>query len=76
MAAAYATDPLVAAVAGTVTFGIAAETAAGRQHVRGPGSFVPAFLDELYGIRKATARGELGWLALAKISVVDVEEEQ
>ncbi|GAB0133224.1 hypothetical protein EsDP_00001636 [Epichloe bromicola] len=76
MAAAYDTDPLVAAVAGTVMFGIAAETAAGRQHVRGPGSFVPAFLDELYGIRKATARGELGWLALAKIAVVDVEEEQ
>jgi thiamine-phosphate diphosphorylase/hydroxyethylthiazole kinase len=76
MAAAYEQDPLVAAVAGTVMFGIAAEMAAQRQHVRGPGSFVPTFLDELFGIKKATREGDLSWLQLAKIAVVDVEDEK
>lgn len=73
MAAAHDTDPLLAAVAGTVMFGIAAERAAARGHVRGPGSFVPAFLDELFGIREETARGNTEWLAMAKVSVVHVE---
>jgi thiamine-phosphate diphosphorylase/hydroxyethylthiazole kinase len=79
MAAAWdqagSSDFLVAAVAGAVMFGVAAEVAAGREHVRGPGSFVPAFLDELYAIRSATARGDLGWLDMAKMEVVDVEDE-
>lgn len=75
MVAAYEEDPLVAAVAGTVMFGVAAEMAAERQDVRGPGSFVPAFLDELYGIRRATGKGDLRWLVLAKLGAVDVAEE-
>ncbi|KAK2600297.1 thiamine biosynthetic bifunctional enzyme [Conoideocrella luteorostrata] len=75
MVAAYEADPLLAAVAGTVMFGVAAEMAAERQDVKGPGSFVPAFLDELYGIRKATARGDLRWSVLAKIAAVHVVDE-
>ncbi|KAG6012671.1 hypothetical protein E4U54_007366, partial [Claviceps lovelessii] len=74
MAAAHEADALVAAVAGTVMFGVAAERAAGRSHVRGPGSFVPAFLDELYGIRTETAQGNVQWLAMAKVAVVEGEE--
>ncbi|KND94918.1 Thiamine-phosphate synthase [Tolypocladium ophioglossoides CBS 100239] len=75
MVAAYAPDPLAAAVAGTVMFGVAAEMAAARSDVRGPGTFVPAFIDELYGIRRATAEGDLRWLAMAKVQAVEVEDE-
>ncbi|KAG5925199.1 hypothetical protein E4U42_004451 [Claviceps africana] len=75
MVAAHEEDALVAAVAGTVLFGLAAERAAARSHVRGPGSFVPAFLDELYGIRTETARGNVEWLASAKVAVVEVKQE-
>ncbi|KIE02907.1 Hydroxyethylthiazole kinase, partial [Metarhizium majus ARSEF 297] len=76
MAAAYEQDALVATVAGTVMFGLAAEMAAQRDHVRGPGSFVPAFLDELFGIRKATMQGDSTWLALAKVAAVDVADDE
>lgn len=75
MVAAYAADPLAAAVAGTVMFGVAAEMAAARGEVRGPGTFVPAFIDELYGIRTATAEGDLRWLAAANVQVVEVDDE-
>ncbi|KJK77522.1 hypothetical protein H634G_07261 [Metarhizium anisopliae BRIP 53293] len=76
MVAAYEQDALVATVAGTVMFGLAAEMAAQRDHVRGPGSFVPAFLDELFGIRKATMQGDSTWLALAKVAAVDVADDE
>ncbi|PNY28753.1 Thiamine-phosphate synthase, partial [Tolypocladium capitatum] len=75
MVAAYGADPLAAAVAGTVVFGVAAEMAAARSEVRGPGTFVPAFIDELYGIRRATAEGDLRWLAMAKVQAVEVDDE-
>lgn len=42
---------------------LASENAASREHVRGPGSFVPTFLDELYLIREASLRGDQGWLS-------------
>lgn len=76
MAAAWRDDPLLAAVAGTVMFGVAAEMAAGRSEVRGPGTFVPAFLDELYLVRKATAEGDLRWLTMAKVKLVEVTDEE
>lgn len=75
MVAAYPEDPLVAAVAGTALFGVAAEMAAEREEVRGPGTFVPAFLDELYLVRKATAAGDMRWLALVKVQALEVEDE-
>lgn len=42
---------------------IAAENAASKEYVRGPGSFVPAFLDELYAIRQAALSGDDSWIA-------------
>ena len=72
--AAWPGDPLLAAAAGVVMFGVAAEMAAGRAEVRGPGTFVPAFIDELYAIRVATAGGDLRWLTMAKVAVVEVED--
>lgn len=75
MVAAYPDDTLLAAVAGATMFGIAAQYAVERDDVRGPGTFVPAFLDELYAIKKSTAEGDLRWLALAKVQSVRVEED-
>ncbi|KAI0476898.1 Hydroxyethylthiazole kinase family-domain-containing protein [Xylaria cf. heliscus] len=67
MVAAWHHDTLAATIAGLVHYNIAAELAAERPDVKGPGTFVPAFLDELYQIRVATTRGDLGWLARAKV---------
>ncbi|KAK4106556.1 TMP-TENI-domain-containing protein [Parathielavia hyrcaniae] len=61
-------DRLAAVTAAILHFEIAAELAAARPEVRGPGTFVPAFLDELYRIRLATASNDLSWLARAKVS--------
>lgn len=70
--AAFPSDPLLAAVAATVMYGVAAEMAAARPEVRGPGSFVPTFLDELYAIRKSTAAGDLRWTTMAKVEAISV----
>jgi thiamine-phosphate diphosphorylase/hydroxyethylthiazole kinase len=59
--AAHRSDKLVAVLSGLLMFEIAAENAAAKEYVRGPGSFVPAFLDELYAIRMAAGKGEDGW---------------
>lgn len=75
MVAAYPDDALLATVAGAAVFGIAAQYAVERDDVRGPGTFVPAFLDELYAIREATAKGDLQWLKLAKVERVLVTDE-
>ena len=66
-------DALVAAAAGVAVFGIAAEVAARRDDVRGPGTFVPAFLDELYAVRRATAGGDWRWASMVKIEAVEPE---
>lgn len=62
-------DRLAAVVAGILLFEIAAETAASKNSVEGPGSFVPAFLDALYRIRTATAAGDVSWLDGEKITL-------
>ncbi|KAM0334123.1 hypothetical protein ACHAQA_001143 [Verticillium albo-atrum] len=64
-------DRLAAVVAGLLHYEIAAERAAGRGDVQGPGTFVPAFLDELARIRQMTVDGDLAWLGAAKVAVVD-----
>lgn len=69
--AAFPSDPLVAAVAATVMYGMAAEKAALREDVRGPGTFVPAFIDELYGMRTTAASGALGWMADARVKAIE-----
>jgi thiamine-phosphate diphosphorylase/hydroxyethylthiazole kinase len=75
MVAAFRSDVLVAALAGLVLFEIAAERAAVRDDVRGPGTFVPAFIDELSAVRKETAGGNVAWLAKAKIEALEVVDE-
>jgi thiamine-phosphate diphosphorylase/hydroxyethylthiazole kinase len=65
--AVYKEDKLLAALAGILVFEIAAEKAAVRDDVRGPGTFVPAFLDELYAIKSNALNGDTKWLHAAKI---------
>ncbi|EFQ86284.1 hypothetical protein PTT_18545 [Pyrenophora teres f. teres 0-1] len=55
--AANPADKLIAAVAGLLQFEIAAERAAGRETVKGPGTFVPVFLDELWGFGEGVVKG-------------------
>ena len=54
-------DTLLAALAGILMYETAAERAAQRPDVQGPGTFVPAFLDELYGIKMAAGKGDDSW---------------
>ncbi|OJK03531.1 hypothetical protein ASPACDRAFT_111336 [Aspergillus aculeatus ATCC 16872] len=61
--AANPKDKLLAVLAGLLMYEIAAENAAAREDVRGPGSFVPAFLDELYAIRQAASKGNDSWFS-------------
>ncbi|KAJ2156155.1 thiamine biosynthetic bifunctional enzyme [Coemansia sp. RSA 552] len=42
--------PLVGALAGAIAINIAAEHAAARSDVKGPGTFRPAFIDEMYSL--------------------------
>lgn len=51
---------------------IAAENAASKEYVRGPGSFVPAFLDELNAIRQTALKGDDSWIA-GRAKVVTVQ---
>ncbi|KAI1335756.1 TMP-TENI-domain-containing protein [Xylariaceae sp. FL0016] len=68
--AAYPHDQLAATLAALLSYNIAAELTAERPDVRGPGTFVPAFLDELARVRSMTVSGDLGWLQRARLSVV------
>lgn len=68
--AAHRNDKLAATISAILQYGIAAELAAERPDVKGPGTFVPAFIDELYNVRKATVKGDMEWLKRAKVTVV------
>lgn len=70
-ACADGADRLLFVVAGILLFEIAAEQAAAKGSVEGPGTFVPAFLDSLYRIRTGTAAGDWEWLSAEKVSMVE-----
>ncbi|KAL2047137.1 hypothetical protein N7G274_001156 [Stereocaulon virgatum] len=65
--AVHKEDRLLAALAGILMFEIAAEQAAARDDVKGPGTFVPAFLDQLYHISADASEDNSGWLKAAKL---------
>jgi thiamine-phosphate diphosphorylase/hydroxyethylthiazole kinase len=65
--AAHRNDKFMAILTGILMFEIAAERASKREEVRGPGTFVSAFLDELYAMREGEA-GE--WWVDAKVKEV------
>jgi thiamine-phosphate diphosphorylase / hydroxyethylthiazole kinase len=56
-------DMLLATAAGTLALTIAAQQAANREEVRGPGTFLPALIDELAVLTAETV------LKMAKIEV-------
>lgn len=62
-------DKLLAALAGILMYEIAAELAVEREDVKGPGTFVPAFLDELHRIRVTTDKGENTWISRSKVEL-------
>jgi thiamine-phosphate diphosphorylase/hydroxyethylthiazole kinase len=64
-------DKLLAAITGILMYEIAAERAAKKESVKGPGTFVPAFIDELYAIRQESAAGNGDWAKAAKIESAD-----
>ncbi|OCK77099.1 TMP-TENI-domain-containing protein [Lepidopterella palustris CBS 459.81] len=79
--AAWREDRLMAVLAGILLFKIAGQRAGDREDVKGPGTFVPAFLDELYLARKEVVEmyegvGQFGgkgypeWLERARVEVV------
>jgi thiamine-phosphate diphosphorylase/hydroxyethylthiazole kinase len=68
--AASPADKLYAAIAGILHYEIAAEYAAGREDVKGPGTFVPAFLDELYARGVAIAEGTAEWKERARVECI------
>lgn len=53
-------------------FEIAAEHAALREDVKGPGTFLVAFIDELSIVAKQTATGDITWLKASKIQKLEV----
>ena len=67
---------LLATLAATVTFGLAAENAILRDDVKGPGTFLPAFIDELYHIQQNAQNGHLDWTNSIKLQVLGVDSDQ
>ena len=65
--AVHKEDKLLAALAGILMFEIAAEQAAKREDVKGPGTFVPAFLDQLSAIAVSASQDNADWLEAANL---------
>ncbi|KAF2100524.1 TMP-TENI-domain-containing protein [Rhizodiscina lignyota] len=65
--AVHKEDTLMAVLAAMLHFEIAAERAAARDEVRGPGTFVPAWLDELHLIKQSSLKGDEEWVREAKV---------
>ncbi|KAF2804024.1 TMP-TENI-domain-containing protein [Mytilinidion resinicola] len=63
-------DKFGATVAGIVLFGVAAGRVGETHHVHGPGTFVPAFLDQLYLASKDIAGKDETWKKLVEIRAV------
>lgn len=70
MLAVYREDKLIATIAGLLHYEIAAEIAAMREDVRGPGTFVPALIDELHRISNDALNNNVSWLSRARIELI------
>ncbi len=70
--ATHREDKFLAALAGILMYEIAAEQAEKRTEVKGPGTFVPAFLDCLFFVHKQASIGMEEWLRAAKVREMDV----
>ena len=70
--AVYKGDKLLAALTGILMYEIAAEQAGKREDVKGPGTFVPAFLDQLYNIAQSAAKDDAEWLQAANVEKLSI----
>jgi thiamine-phosphate diphosphorylase/hydroxyethylthiazole kinase len=70
--AAVCKDNVVATTAALLVYTIAAERAAARPEVRGPGTFVPALIDEIYLVVEETLNGDNSWLGAAQIKAISL----
>lgn len=71
--AAYRDNKLLAVLAGLLMYEIAAENAAAKDTVNGPGTFLPAFLDEIHFIWQKASEGDFKWAqGRAKIEEVQL----
>lgn len=70
--AVHRDDKLVAAIAGLLYYEIAAEIAASRNDVFGPGTFVAALIDEIFRIGDNVME-EVEWLSKAKVEKVKMK---
>jgi thiamine-phosphate diphosphorylase/hydroxyethylthiazole kinase len=60
-------DKLVATVAAILLYTIAAELAAAEEHVHGPGSFLPEWIDQLYTLSRESTEGKATWRYRARV---------
>lgn len=68
--AAAATDtPFAASLGALLLYTIAAEKAALRNDVQGPGTFVPALLDEIYKISNMSSMGNMSWADRGSLAI-------
>nr|POF17104.1 putative thiamine biosynthetic bifunctional enzyme [Quercus suber] len=63
-------NKLLAALSAILMYEIAAERAARRAEVRGPGTFIPAFIDELFLIRQESLQEDDRWVGEASVEFV------
>ncbi|KAL8722278.1 MAG: hypothetical protein Q9181_007523, partial [Wetmoreana brouardii] len=72
--AVHREDKLLAALSGILMYEIASERAGVREDVKGPGTFVPAFIDELFNVAQSALKPSATWLASAKVEVINVKD--
>ncbi|KAL8640235.1 MAG: hypothetical protein Q9228_002827 [Teloschistes exilis] len=75
--AAHREDKLLATLSAMLMFEVASERAAIRLDVKGPGTFVPAFIDELYEVAQLARKSDGGWsswLASAKVEEITLRK--
>lgn len=60
--AAYKENKFLAVLSGLLMYEIAAENAAAKDTVNGPGTFLSAFLDEIHSISQKAIAKDLSWI--------------
>lgn len=65
-------DAFLATAAALLVYNVAGEQAGALPTVQGPGTFLPAFVDEIYAISKACQHDDFDWLAKKKVKFFKV----
>ncbi|KAL8682280.1 MAG: hypothetical protein Q9186_001649 [Xanthomendoza sp. 1 TL-2023] len=72
--AAHREDKLLATFSGMLMYVMASERASRREDVKGPGTFVPAFIDELANVAALAQKLDDSWLADVKAGKLGIAE--